>query len=148
MSLGAALRDFNVSADLREQRTSLRVSGWDEASKSAITQEADESAINGELDGGESGASILRLAFGERRESVNDTAPAEALFRMGARQFVTGRGIADSSALLRVGAYVDLQGLGPLFSGKYYVIEVHHLFDPAKGMRTEFAAERPGLGRP
>ena len=36
---------------------------------------------------------------------------------------------------------------GPLFSGKYYVCEVKHLFD-GEGLRTEFVAERPGLGKP
>jgi hypothetical protein len=42
---------------------------------------------------------------------------------------------------------VDLQGLGTLFSGKYYLCEVQVLFDPVNGLRTEFAAERPGLGK-
>jgi phage protein D len=157
MTLGSELREFTVAADLDAQRTGLSVSGWNVASKSAIVQQAAESAIGTELNGGDSGASILRSAFGERIESVIDTVPldgpeaearAEALFRMRARQFVTGRGVADSNALLRVGAYVDLQELGPLFSGKYYVTEVHHIFDPTQGMRTGFAAERPGLGRP
>ena len=157
LSLGSALHEFTVTADLGAQRTSLSVSGWDETSKSAIVQEATEAAISGELNGGDSGASILGPAFGERSETVTDTVPldgaeaqarAEALFRMSARQFVTGRGVADTNPLLRVGVYVDLLDLGPLFSGKYYVTEVHHLFDAAKGMRTEFAVERPGLGRP
>jgi hypothetical protein len=34
-----------------------------------------------------------------------------------------------------------------LFSGKYYVSEVKHLFDGTRGMRTEFMAERAGLGK-
>jgi hypothetical protein len=66
---------------------------------------------------------------------------------MQARRFVTGRGIAECDARLRVGSYVDLQGLGTLFSGKYYLCEVQVLFDPVNGLRTEFAAERPGLGK-
>lgn len=48
---------------------------------------------------------------------------------------------------MRVGTYVNLQGLGPLFSGKYYVSEVQVRFDGSAGLRTEFTAERPGLGR-
>ena len=126
LSRGAALREFTVTADLDAQRTSLSVSGWDVASKSAIVQEATESAISEELNGGDSGPSILRSAFGERTESLIDTLPldapeaqarADASFRMRARHFVTGRGVADANALLRVGAHVDLQELGPLFSG-------------------------------
>jgi uncharacterized protein len=157
MSLGSELREFAVRADLDGQRTSLSVSGWDAASKSAIAQEATESAISGELNGGDSGSSIVTAAFGERKESITDAAPldlaeaesrVEALFRIRARRFVTGRGVADTNTLLRVGATVDLQEIGPLFSGRYYVTEVRHIFDATKGMRTEFSGERPGLGRP
>jgi hypothetical protein len=36
--------------------------------------------------------------------------------------------------------------LGPLFSGTYYLAEVTHLFDGARGIRTEFMGERPGIG--
>ena len=66
---------------------------------------------------------------------------------MSARRFVVGHGVAETNANLRVGAKADLQGLGPLFSGKYYIAEVKHIFDLAKGLRTEFRAERLGIGR-
>jgi hypothetical protein len=39
-----------------------------------------------------------------------------------------------------------LAGLGPLFNGRYYLSEVRHTFDFARGIRTAFTAERPGLG--
>ena len=74
-------------------------------------------------------------------------AEAEAVFRMSARRFVTGHGVAETNGRLRVGSYVDLKNLGPLFSGKYYVAGVKHMFDGVRGIRTEFTAERPGLGR-
>jgi hypothetical protein len=67
---------------------------------------------------------------------------------MSARRFVVGHGTAETSSDLRVGSYVDLKGLGPLFSGKYYLSEVRHLFDNRNGLRSEFTAERPGLGQP
>jgi hypothetical protein len=34
-----------------------------------------------------------------------------------------------------------------MFNGKYYLAEVHHRFDGGRGLRTEFCAERAGLGR-
>ena len=43
---------------------------------------------------------------------------------------------------------MTLGGLGPLFTGKYDVVEVSHRFDAAQGLRTEFVVERPWLGRP
>jgi phage protein D len=157
MTYGHDLREFAVLADLAHQRTSLKVSGWDVAAKEGIAHEASESAVRGELNGMNGGASILRSALGERKESVAHTVPltaqeaqaeAEALFRLGARRFLVGRGTAEASADLRVGTHVDLQGLGPLFSGKYYVSQTRTLFDASNGFRIEFTAERPGLGRP
>ncbi|HEY3079927.1 MAG TPA: contractile injection system protein, VgrG/Pvc8 family [Chloroflexota bacterium] len=155
MSYGRELWEFSVLADLAHQRSSLTVSGWDVAAKAGISQQAGESVVQGELNSMIGGASILSRALGERKEAVAHTVPltseeaqaeAAALFRLSARRFVVGRGRAEANAGLRVGAYVDLQGLGPLFSGKYYVAQTRTIFDGGRGFRIEFAAERPGLG--
>lgn len=156
MTHGNQLREFSVLADLAWQRTSVTVSGWDVASKAELKYEATDSSLGGELNGDASGASILSSAFGRRKEALVHTVPltgreaqaaAESFFKMGARRFLVGRGVAETDSRLRVGGSVDLQGLGPLFSGKYYLAEVRHCFDGTKGIRTEFTGERPGLGR-
>ncbi len=157
MTYGNKLREFSALADLAGQRTSVAVNGWDVSGKSGLQYEATDSVISSELNGDTSGVSILQAALGQRKEALAHTVPlnsqeaqaeAETFFRMSARRFVTGRGLAETDSQLRVGSYVNLQGLGPLFSGKYYVCEVKHLFDGAKGLRTEFVAERPGMGSP
>ena len=157
MSYGKKLREFCVIADTAGQRTSVTVGGWDVAAKSELKFEATESVIGGELNGDASGASILQSAFGQRKESMVHTVPltsqqtqaeAEAYFKMSARRFVVGKGVAETNGKLKVGGFVDLKELGPLFSGKYYLSEVIHRFDGKNGMRTEFVAERPGLGKP
>jgi phage protein D len=56
--------------------------------------------------------------------------------------------VAETSGAVRVGRTVEIQGLGPLFTGKYYLTDVRHVFDGAAGIRTEFTGERPGLGQP
>jgi phage protein D len=152
---GNQLREFKVLADLARQRTSVSVNGWDVSSKSGLQYEATESVISSELNGDSSGVSILKSALGERKEALVHTVPlnsqeaqvaAESFFKMGARKFLVGRGVAETDAKLRVGIKVDLQNLGPLFNGKYYVDRVTHIFD-VKGLRTEFCAERPGIGQ-
>jgi phage protein D len=157
MVRGGKLRSFSALADLAMQRTSVSVSGWDVSSKSELKFEADDSALGGELGSDTSGAIVLQSAFGARKETLVHTVPlsgqeaqatAESFFRMSARRFVVGRGTAETSKELRVGGFVDLQGLGNLFSGKYHVTEVRHMFDMRRGLRTEFTAERPGLGAP
>lgn len=153
---GSELRDFSVCADLAIQRTSVTVSGWDVASKAGLQYEATDTVISAEVQNDVSGVSILQSAFGQRKEALVHTVPlnseeaqvaAEAYFKMSARRFLVGRGVAEPDARLHVGTIVDLQGLGPLFSGRYYLAEVTHLFDGKKGMRSAFAVERPGIGR-
>ncbi|HEY6000576.1 MAG TPA: contractile injection system protein, VgrG/Pvc8 family [bacterium] len=154
---GAKLREFAVVADLAGQCTELAYGGWDVAAKAAVKGAADATILRGELGTDESGAAVLRAAVGDRAQTIAHGVPhnaveararAESHFRALARRFVVGRGVAEPDARLRVGASVELQGLGPLFNGTYYVSETHTLFDGANGLRTAFAGERPGLGRP
>ncbi len=155
LTYGERLIEFSALADLATQRTALTVSGWDVSAKEAIREQADAAALGAELGSLASGASLLQRAFGARQELVVHQAPvtgaearslAEAHFRSLARRFVTGRGVAEGDAALRVGAQVTLEGLGPLFNGEYTVVEARHTFDLRDGLRTRFAVERPGIG--
>jgi len=155
LAVGGKLREFSAIADLAGQRTNVVAGGWDVAGKAALSHDAGDSAINSELDGDESGVSILSSKIGTRKETLAHGVPhtsqetqaqAEALMRAIARRFVVGRGVAQTSSALRVGAKVDVRSAGPLFSGKYYVCEIRHRFDGLRGLRTEFRCERPGIG--
>jgi phage protein D len=151
------LREFKVIADLANQRTSVTASGWDVSAKSEIKKEATDSVISSELGQDTSGVSILKEKFGDRKESIAHGVPlvdqeaqgiAENFMKTLARRFVVGRGVTEPDPKLRVGAFVELDGLGKLFNGKYYVSEIAHIFDNKKGLRTEFCAERLGIGKP
>ena len=124
--------------------------------KEAIEETGEENAIRAELNGDRSGSSILKQAFSERKERIVHTVPltseeaqaiAQARYRERARRFVTGSGIADGDARVRVGSVLDLSSIGALFNGKYYVVRVRHSYDGVYGFRTEFDVERPGLGQ-
>ncbi|HEX8685609.1 MAG TPA: hypothetical protein VF654_03880, partial [Pyrinomonadaceae bacterium] len=156
LAYGRDLYEFSVIADLANQRTSVAANGWDAASKKGLQFEATDAVVSGELNGDLSGASVLRQAFGQRKESLAHTVPlsaqeaqteAESYFKLMARRFVVGRGICETQARLRVGSHVELDAVGKLFNGKYYVTEVKHVFDLTRGIRTAFKVERPGLGR-
>src|ERR1051325_1594371 len=153
---GAELRQFTATADLAHQRSSVTVSGWDVQGKQAIAHKADEAAVRNELGSDASGAAILGNAFAARAEAVAHAVPltadeararAEAWYRAAARRFVVGKGFAQPNAKLRAGVWVKLDGRGPLFNGKYSLAGVQHRFDGATGFRSEFTAERPGLGK-
>lgn len=157
LALGQQLQSFTATADLATQRSHVTANGWDVSAKRALQFEATESVIQGEVNGDASGVSILTDVLGDRKDSVAHAVPlnsdeaeavAKSWFKSCARRFVVGRGIAQTDARLRVGTLLDLGGLGPLFSGKYYVVRSRHVFDSQRGLRTEFTAERAGLGRP
>ncbi len=155
LTFGAALHDFTVSADLAGQVTEFDVTGWDVSGKQAISESADGSVISGELQGDTGGGSLLQSAFGDRKQQVVHHVPltsqearalAEAHYRRVARRFVTGSGVADGDARLRVGAHLTLGGLGELFDGQYVITRSRHSFDSLRGARSRFDVERPGIG--
>jgi phage protein D len=146
---------FELKADLAEQRSAVRVHGWDIAGKQAITEEAGTDAARAAAEGqGRTGAEIVREAWGEAPEDLHLDAPAstdearrlaEARMRHRARNFIRGRGITRGTPTLRVGGRVELLDLGAWFSGVWEVTAVRHSFDQAAGYRTEFEACRAAL---
>lgn len=151
------LRKFSVSADLAHQRTKLTASGWNVADKQVAKNDAGEAAIRAELGGGDGGAGILQRAFGERADVLAHGAPAsdaqaralaEASFRHMARRFVVARGVCETLPELKVGAQLAITGVGPLFEGDYTVTDTCIRYDATEGLRTEFACDRPSIGRP
>ncbi|KAA3661184.1 MAG: hypothetical protein DWQ04_17150 [Chloroflexi bacterium] len=149
------LYEFSILADLAHQRSSVRVNGWDIASKQAIDEEANESTISGELNGYQGGSTLLAQKLAERHERLVTAVPlssAEALsmaqtrYRNRARRFLTGTGTADGNPDIRVGCKVEISSIGPLFNGRYDVTLVRHTFDRFDGYRTFFEVERAGIG--
>lgn len=151
------LMEFSVIADTANQYTKVLGSGWDVQAKERLDYEATDSVLGSELAGATSAASIVSQAFGDRTDRIAQQMPltseemqaiAEASFRAQARRFVVGTGKAQGDARIRVGRAISLEGLGPLFTGTYYVTEVQHCFKSGLGggYTTEFVVERPGIG--
>lgn len=158
LQFNRGLLAFSVIADSANQYSSVVVSGWDVQGKEGISHEATDSLLSNELNGDESGASIVSAAFGERVDRIvrqlaltvdEAQSVAEAAFRAQARRFVVGTGVARGDGRIRVGRAITCQGLGPLFSGDYYVTEARHVFDRGAGggYTTEFVGERAGIGQ-
>jgi Bacteriophage probable baseplate hub protein len=152
---GEALRSFAVTADLAHQCTDLTVMGWSPADKDVITELADADDLGDELAGDTSGAACLAGAFDERHErivvaepldSADARARARAAYLDRARRFVTGTGTCEGNQEVRVGARVELSGLGTIFTGDYRVVRTCHRWDLVRGYETDFDVERPGLG--
>lgn len=156
LAWSGTLRRFDVIADLAHQRSAVVASGWDVAERAGISHSADVAAIRSDLGNDEAGGDILTRTLGSRTDTVAHGCPAtaaearqlaEACYRHAARGFVTGEGLCETDPRLRVGATLELSGLGPLFDGRYRAIAVCHLYDAEDGARSEFRCDRPGLGR-
>jgi phage protein D len=156
LSYGAELSSFSVRADLADQATDVVVAGWDVSGKDAISETGDGSALGSELAPGDTGGSdVLATAFSARHERIVATTPlasdearalARAAYLERARRFACGTGMTCGTAQIRVGARLNLSGLGALFNGSYYVTRTRHMFDLTLGYRTEFDVERAGIG--
>lgn len=154
LRLYGELREMRVRADLAHQATAVVVGGWDVTAGAAIAERAGDAALGAEGQGGETGSRLLQRAFGDRVQTVV-AAPsatpadarerAEAIFRARARRFVRGWGVCGVDPRVRVGARVELSGIGRPFSGEYGVVEIVHRFDGAAGARTELTVERAVL---
>ena len=153
LTFGEGLRTFTGRADLAHQQTAFAVSGWDVQAKASIEETATETAIQGELNGGRSGAAVLQEALGARTQQMVHTVPlstdearavAEASFRQHARRFVEVEAETEGDARLRVGARLEFVGVGGPFAGRGYTItRALHTFDGRDGYRTRLTAQRP-----
>jgi phage protein D len=153
LTRGSELLSVAVRADLADQCSSVNVSGYDAGQRQQIEERAAASVIQAEISGGRTGPQTLEKAFGElpgRRVrdvplvAAEATAFARAEMLRRARRFVTVAGVTGGSPELVVGSKVTLARCGKPFDGAgYYVTRVHHAFDLAKGLRTNFDAERP-----
>jgi len=153
MVRGSDLIMVSARADLAEQCTAVRVSGYDAAARKAIDAEAPLSTVNAEISGGRTGPQALEQAFGAlpgRRvrdvpvveSEARAVAQAEMLRR--SRRFVRVHGVTTGTPELVVASRLTLARCGRPFDGPgYYVTRVHHSYDVAHGMRTRFEAERP-----
>ena len=153
---GVDLVSFDVRADLRRQATALGVSGWSIHAKQSIARSASESDLPPDGSGARSGGRVLEEAFGQRLDTYVDAVPdndadakslAVAYHRRQSSEFVTGQGIAVNVPGMRAGRRIELQGLGPLFSGAYQITRVRHVFDRQRGLRAEFDVRRARIGR-
>jgi uncharacterized protein len=157
MTRGSDLIAVSAKADLAEQCTAVRVSGYDAAARGAIDAEAPAATVEAEISGGRTGPQTLQRAFGGlpgRRvrdvpvveSDARAVARAEMLRR--SRRFVRVRGLTTGTPELVVGSRLTLARCGRPFDGPgYYVTRFHHSYDIAHGMRTRFDAERPTVNQ-
>lgn len=147
------LLQLRATADLADQFGEASVSGMDiEAGEIA------EAAMSeGELGpgGGALAADVLGRKFQRYCNHLVEQGPVDAAlaerqaksaYARQARKFLTARGTAVGDPRLRVGSWLTLLGVNPMFANQYSVTEAVHRFDLDGGYRTEFTAECAHFG--
>lgn len=155
LALGDELKRARVLADLAHQITKATVKGWDVSSGQAMDGDGQENALG--PGAGKKGGAILPDALGDRKyhschlftyNQDEVDAAADAVRNRRARRFLRVQGVTTGTPALRVGTQAKLTGIGQWFSNTYYVTAVRHLFDLARGYRTEFEGQCAFLGEP
>ncbi len=148
LRLNDKLLAVRITADLAEQAKEICVSGYDTAKGSTTRQ----SATSGNFGPGrgDKGFTLVEQAlnagvkenlghFGEMTDT-EAKAMSAAAFAQRARHFVKATGLAEGNAALRVGTWLTLKRVNPMFEGEYVVREARHEFSLKTGYTTSFTA--------
>ena len=145
------LIDFTPSMNARNSTPNIQVRAYDPKAKKAIVGSAGTSDQNGTMGGSVKGGDVWSDAFRKPREFVRVSTPvqtqaeadehAKAIYNNQAINMMTGNGHTIGLPALRSGKVVKLDGLGPRFSGKYYLDQVTHTIGSG-GYTTAFTVKR------
>jgi phage protein D len=153
IDLNSQLKQVRVIADLSHQVTQITAAGWDYSQGQAISATSQTTSFG--PGSGQTGKDWLSQALATRSEHLSQFAnlnarEAQALvdaeFAQRIRTFVVAHGVSEGNPNLRVGTFLQLNGLGPRFSNTYYTTSTVHHFDTEGGYETRFCAECAYLG--
>ena len=152
---GQSLKSFSPTMNTLDQVSKVVVRGYDPVTKKEISGSAGEGAEDTTMGGSQTGADAAARGFGRRKEEIRTDIPvasqeeadqlARAIYNDRALEFVTGSGSSIGLPDLRAGRTVELDGLGPRFSGLYYITRSTHTIG-AGGYQTTFSVKRNSVG--
>ena len=153
IDLNSQLREVRVLADLSHQVSQITATGWDYSQGQTISVTSQTTSLG--PGSGKPGKDWLAQALASRSEQLGqfsslNAGEAQALvdaeFAERSRTFVVADGVSEGNPNLRVGTYLQLNGIGPRFSNIYYTTSTVHHFDTENGYETRFRAECAYLG--
>jgi phage protein D len=148
---GKGLVSFSPEINIAEQVSKVEVRGWDVNAKKEIVGTAGPGEELERDSGGQSGAELLKSVcpgMGALKIRIPITSQqdakrrAEALLNEHAVKFMQGSGESIGLPEIRADKYIELLGLGKLFSSTYYVAQSTHTIN-SSGYKTTFKVEDP-----
>jgi len=147
---GKTLKSFSPKMNILNQVDEVIVGGYDRNTKESIIGRAgsgDEHTKSGK----KTGPQIAKEAFGKSTKETVDNMPVEtqeeadelasSIYNERILQFITGSCSSIGIPDLQAGHWIELKGLGPRFSGDYYITKTTHSIGGG-GYQTTFDVER------
>lgn len=148
------LKSFTPSMNALQQVSQVLVRGYDPKAKREIIGRAGLGDEATKMGGDQSGGQVSSNAFRRQKQFVRVSTPiatqaeadehARAIYNERAMKLVTGNASTIGIPDLRAGCVVELKGLGPRFSGLYYVDEATHTVGDS-GYHTDFTVKRNSI---
>lgn len=148
------LRSFEPTLNTLQQVSGVTVRGYDPKTKKEIVGRAGTGSEESKMGNSAGGETASQAFDGRQIEEVSVDVPvasqqeadqlAQAIYNRKAMELVTGTGATIGLPDLRPGRTVELEGLGPRFSGRYYVTQTTHSVG-GSGYLTTFSAKRNAI---
>jgi phage protein D len=145
------LKSFSTTMNTLKSPSKVEVRGYDVKNKTHFVAHSGTGDETTTMAGTQSAGQVVARAFRKPRQLVQVSIPvasqaeadqhAKSLFNDLGLNFVTGNGSTIGVPDIRSGSVVGLQGLGPRFSGEYYVDKATHTIG-GNGYKTDFTVKR------
>jgi phage protein D len=145
------LKSFSTTMNTLKPASKVEVRGYDPKNKKEFVAHAGKGDETTTMAGSKIGGQVTATAFHKPRQIVQVQVPvasqaeadqhAKALFNNLGLQFITGNASTIGVPDIRSGSVVELQGLGPRFSGQYYIDKATHTIG-GNGYQTDFTVKR------
>jgi uncharacterized protein len=143
-----SLIQFQPTLTTSNQVSEVTVRGWDSLKKKPIKVTVKRGDLDTRAQKDKKRAEKLEEGFDKQREVIVDRPAfnekdakqlAIAMMKDNVQNMVTARGSTVGTVDLRAGSFIQIQGLGLTFSGRYFVKSTTHTIN-ASGYLTEFEA--------
>jgi phage protein D len=150
---GEQLLSFNPRISAALVPNEVEVRGWDRLEKREISKTAKDEGDAGSLMGGKTSGLALAERLRRGRRAVVETvvpseaeaeATAKAILRRSALETVQATAGLQGAPDLRPGLVVEIEDVGDIFSGSYYITRAVHNYT-ASGFATTLMLERPAI---
>lgn len=151
---GVSLKSFHPRLSVAEQVDEVSVRSWDVQNKQILVGTATNGTTAPKVGETRGAGSVAKEVWGSAKHTVVNaptatldeaTALAQAMLDDFTSSFIEATGECKGDPRLRVGASINVKGVGKRFGGTYYLTAVRHTISKGQGHQVSFTA---GTQRP